>query len=1057
MSDLALKVGSLYGELTLDSSKFDRGLQQSGQRFESLTSLVATGVKTIAAGFAGATTTVAGLGVSAFKIGVDFNRLQQNSRSALATILGSAEAAADQMDRLDDFASNSPFARQVWITAQQQLLGFGVEAQRVVPILDAVQQAVAAVGGGNEQIESVTYALAQMQGTGRLTGQTLTQLGQYGINAAEIIGEQMGKSGQEIAKLASKPGGIPVDQIWDPFVDGLMKSFDSATDGLRQQWDGAVDRVKAAWRTIGSILAEPFIDPMGGGRAVDWANDFANTLRAGEAKIRPLVDLLVQRFNPALSQVSIHFKTIQGYINSFDVSKVNRQLDQLSRYTPLIAGVATAMFSLGTQSIPLIGAINPVVAGFAALAATSPEVRRMLGDFGASVQPLLPMLGTLGVQLADTAMLAIQTLAPALGELLVAGGDLAVSWGRLLIPAAGDLLAAGTPLIEMLADLLRWIAELPGPVQAAMLAFVAMNGPLGDFTKSVQGGVKNAFETLRDTSAVQRALSDAGEKTTLLGTAAAGASGFVKGLGNSLKTAFIANAPMLAITAVVTALTYFATQSAEARREADELQATLDEQTGALTDNSRAWAANRAQKEGLIPIASDLGISSKDLTSALLGEEEQLRRVEAAIEARARANAEALGLDFDVADAQKHYTADMQTLVNWIGRTNSETVERSEAQRELAEAIGTSSDADRDAASAADEHRAAQEALRRELEEQIDTTLSAAEATLRQDEAILRATEAVEAKRKADEELERVLASSTATEEERTDAQRAAERAARDADQASINLTKSTNDVTAALGRNNASYEELRAEMQRARDAFIEQRIQMGDTRAAAEALADEYGLIPSRVDTMVHLTGVQEALNQIGNLDQTLNNINGKTVRASVVIRQEGQAAIASGGYAGDFAAALGLAGGGTPKRFPHGGQVLGAGTPTSDSIPAWLSHTEFVQRAFAVQKYGVDAMYALNAGHAPRDVVRAAIGLADGGMAERIEQLGRRWVPVPSSYAPPSGGSTSPQTSQRIEVTATLTAEDRELLRAVADRPLEIDGRVLIAAVRRADQRYN
>lgn len=43
-------------------------------------------------------------------------------------------------------------------------------------------------------------------------------------------------------------------------------------------------------------------------------------------------------------------------------------------------------------------------------------------------------------------------------------------------------------------------------------------------------------------------------------------------------------------------------------------------------------------------------------------------------------------------------------------------------------------------------------------------------------------------------------------------------------------------------------------------------------------------------------------------------------------------------------------------------GGPVFGAGTGTSDSIPAWLSHGEFVIRADAVRRYGLRFLYALN-----------------------------------------------------------------------------------------------
>src|SRR5690606_34900976 len=89
---------------------------------------------------------------SLFRTGVAYNTLQQSSRAALSTLLGGAQQANAQMDKLDAFARTSPFAKSVFITAQQQLLGFGLEARKVIPALSAIQDAVAAVGGSNEQI-----------------------------------------------------------------------------------------------------------------------------------------------------------------------------------------------------------------------------------------------------------------------------------------------------------------------------------------------------------------------------------------------------------------------------------------------------------------------------------------------------------------------------------------------------------------------------------------------------------------------------------------------------------------------------------------------------------------------------------------------------------------------------------------------------------------------------------------------------------------------------------------------------------------------------------------
>jgi len=81
----------------------------------------------------------------------------------------------------------------------------------------------------------------------------------------------------------------------------------------------------------------------------------------------------------------------------------------------------------------------------------------------------------------------------------------------------------------------------------------------------------------------------------------------------------------------------------------------------------------------------------------------------------------------------------------------------------------------------------------------------------------------------------------------------------------------------------------------------------------------------------------------------------------------------------------------------FAGGGHVRGAGTPTSDSIPAFLSDTEFVQQAKAVRYYGVDFMHLLNGLKIKRETLFAALrGLAPrrfatGGLAATRTEIPR------------------------------------------------------------------
>lgn len=71
---------------------------------------------------------------------------------------------------------------------------------------------------------------------------------------------------------------------------------------------------------------------------------------------------------------------------------------------------------------------------------------------------------------------------------------------------------------------------------------------------------------------------------------------------------------------------------------------------------------------------------------------------------------------------------------------------------------------------------------------------------------------------------------------------------------------------------------------------------------------------------------------------------------------------ALASGGVAGVDGVGAGASGGGT-TAFASGGHVRGPGGPTDDKVPAMLSAGEFVVKAAAVDHYGVDNLYALNA----------------------------------------------------------------------------------------------
>lgn len=227
------------------------------------------------------------MAVTVAKAGIEYNVLQQTSRAALKTLLGGAEAANEQMDKLNEFARTSPFAKTTFIQAQQQMLAFGIETRKVIPYLDALQDAVAAAGGSNQQLGELAFIMAQISSAGKITAQDLLQFGQRGVNAAELIGSQMGKTGAQIRDEITK-GSLGADDALDALAKGMKEKFNGAAANVKLTFGGALDRVKAAFRDLAADLAKPLVDPNGGGMLVDAFNWAADMMRAFQKLPEPI-------------------------------------------------------------------------------------------------------------------------------------------------------------------------------------------------------------------------------------------------------------------------------------------------------------------------------------------------------------------------------------------------------------------------------------------------------------------------------------------------------------------------------------------------------------------------------------------------------------------------------------------------------------------------------------------------------------------------------------------------------------------------------------------------
>lgn len=113
----------------------------------------------------------------------------------------------------------------------------------------------------------------------------------------------------------------------------------------------------------------------------------------------------------------------------------------------------------------------------------------------------------------------------------------------------------------------------------------------------------------------------------------------------------------------------------------------------------------------------------------------------------------------------------------------------------------------------------------------------------------------------------------------------------------------------------------------------------------------------------------------------------------------------------------------------FATGGPIRGAGTATSDSIGIWASDGEFMQRAAAVNYYGLDFMHAVNNLQFPRR------GYATGGYISAFDN-----APSAPTFGSPSMPRISTRSSSAVinnRMRVYMVQNEDELMQRLASHP--------------------
>ncbi|MEV7358210.1 phage tail tape measure protein [Kitasatospora sp. NPDC091276] len=428
------------------------------------------------------------------------------------------------------------------------------------------------------------------------------------------------------------------------------------------------------------------------------------------------------------------------------------------------------------------------------------------------------------------------------------------------------LINGGTAANEVLRDMVQWVtklvnaySDLPPWLQTSAVALFGIGGAL----TLVVGGLMLALPKL---VAFRASVATLSETMPRLASAASGAAGFLGG-------------PFGAILGVATvALSIFGLASHDAKQQQESLTEAVKADSNAVGANVKAWLAHKLEQDGALQASKTLGISTADLTDAIIGNAAAVQRVRdqlAPMKEEAKANAQAAA---EAGGGNDEWSQSIVKVDQALSGLSPQITGAVDAAKREAEATGSAAGSTKGLGDAAKVTAADLSDTRTEVEKLNDSlnnlngkNISAAKAAIAMQSSLADLKDKIkENGRELDIHSEKGRANKSAFLDAAAAAQAHAE--------AVMKQTSSSEQATAVLGQD---IEALKGVMRQA-----------GFTRQQIESLTSAYAQLPPAKETKVTDPG---ALQSIKDLQEVKAKVEDIPPGKSITIRAPGQDAIQS------------------------------------------------------------------------------------------------------------------------------------------------------------------
>ena len=529
--------GSLKFDTEISEKGFNSGITKLGS--------LAKGGLSVLTGAIGSVTAALGAGVVA---GLKYNASIETYQTSFEVMTGSAEKAAEVIDRLKKVGAETPFELPDLADTTQLLMNYGLtadEAMDKMMMLGDISQ------GSADKMSRIAMAYGQMSSAGKVQLEDVKQMIEAGFNPLQEISESTGESMSSLYDRISK-GTLSVDEITASMERATSAGgkYYQSMQKQSQTFSGMISTLKDNAQQLLGDVVQPISDSMVSTllpAAIDAIDQMANAFQTQG------VDGLIQ----AGSQVLVNLLTgiTQGLpgIISTAVQIITTIVDNLTANVPqllnagiqilqaIINGMIQLLPSIGTFVLTFISALyeqltaqapmllqkgyeilNNLITGFVqAIPEMLPRVLDFIQGIGEKLAEAAPVLIQKGFELLSKLVEGIVSAIPILiarvpeiistfanvindnfPTILLKGVELIGQLILGILQAIPTLVANIPKIVTAIVDVItayNWLALGKNIITFFKNGISSMIGAVKSTAKNVQDGIINAIKNLPNT------------------------------------------------------------------------------------------------------------------------------------------------------------------------------------------------------------------------------------------------------------------------------------------------------------------------------------------------------------------------------------------------------------------------------------------------------------------------------------------------------------------------------------------------------------------------------